>query len=100
MTDPEGVGLLLRFTATMTWIDVAWQIILATVGLAALAAACQGFLVRAMPAWERTALAVAGDAGDLAREGGATWVSLPAPVSAAASRGTDGAVVVEVLLGV
>lgn len=39
------------------------------------------------------ALAVAGDAGDLAREGGATWVSLPAPVSAAALRGTDGVVV-------
>lgn len=60
VTDPEGVGLLLRFTATMTWIDVAWQIILATVGLAALAAACQGFLIRAMPAWERTALVAAG----------------------------------------
>ncbi|MBX9595135.1 MAG: TRAP transporter fused permease subunit [Roseomonas sp.] len=60
VTDPEGVGLLLRFTATMTWVDVAWQIILATAGLAALAAACQGFLIRAMPGWERTALVVAG----------------------------------------
>lgn len=60
VTDPEGVGLLLRFTATMTWVDVAWQIVLATVGLAALAAACQGFLIRAMPAWERAALVVAG----------------------------------------
>src|SRR5690606_31422857 len=32
VTDPEGVGLLLALTPTMTWLDVAWQVILATLG--------------------------------------------------------------------
>ena len=60
VTDPEGVGLLLRFEGGMTWLDVAWQILLATIGLAALAAACQGYLIRALAGWERTLLVVAG----------------------------------------
>jgi TRAP transporter 4TM/12TM fusion protein len=60
VTDPEGVGLLLNFTPQMTWIDVAWQFVLAAAGLAALAAAAQGYGRRLMAAWERILLAVAG----------------------------------------
>ena len=60
VTDPEGVGLLLSLRDGMTWIDVAWQIGLATLGLAALAAACQGWLLRGLAGWERAAMAVAG----------------------------------------
>ena len=60
VTDPEGVGLLLQLRGDMTWLDVAWQVILATLGLAALAAACQGWLVRALAGWERAALVLAG----------------------------------------
>lgn len=60
VTDPEGVGLLLNLRGDMTWLDVAWQIILATLGLAALAAACQGWLLRALAGWERAALTLAG----------------------------------------
>lgn len=60
VTDPEGVGLLLAFKPGMGWGDVAWQIVLATGGLAALAAACQGFARHALSAWERAAWAVAG----------------------------------------
>jgi TRAP transporter 4TM/12TM fusion protein len=60
VTDPEGVGLLLRLEGGMTWLDVVWQVVLATLGLAALAAACQGWLLRGLAAWERVALAVAG----------------------------------------
>jgi len=60
VTDPEGVGLLLQLRGDMTWMDVAWQVVLATVGLAALASACQGWLLRGLAAWERWALALAG----------------------------------------
>ncbi|MGG5811906.1 TRAP transporter permease [Falsiroseomonas sp. CW058] len=60
VTDPEGVGLLLNMRGDMTWVDVAWQIVLATLGLAALAAACQGWLLRALAGWERAALTLAG----------------------------------------
>jgi TRAP transporter 4TM/12TM fusion protein len=60
VTDPHGVGLLLNMTGDMNWGDVAWQILLATLGLATLAAACQGYLRRAMPGWERAAAAIAG----------------------------------------
>lgn len=60
VTDPEGVGLLLNFTPNMGWIDVVWQTALAAGGLAALAAAAQGYGRRMMAGWERVALAVAG----------------------------------------
>ncbi len=60
VTDPQGVGLLLQMTPGMTWMDVAWQVVLATAGLAALAAACQGWLVRALAPWERAGLVLAG----------------------------------------
>ncbi|WP_270937490.1 TRAP transporter permease [Falsiroseomonas oryzae] len=60
VTDPEGVGLLLQLRGNMTWMDVAWQVLLATIGLAALSAACQGWLLRALAGWERWALVLAG----------------------------------------
>jgi TRAP transporter 4TM/12TM fusion protein len=60
VTDPQGVGLLLQLKPGMTWTDVAWQVALATAGLAALAAACQGWLVRALAGWERAGLVLAG----------------------------------------
>jgi TRAP transporter 4TM/12TM fusion protein len=60
VTDPEGVGLLLKLQGDMGWMDVAWQVVLATLGLAALAASCQGWLRRALAGWERAAMALAG----------------------------------------
>jgi TRAP transporter 4TM/12TM fusion protein len=60
VTDPQGVGLLLQLKPGMTWTDVAWQVALATAGLVALAAACQGWLVRALAGWERAGLVLAG----------------------------------------
>ena len=60
VTDPQGVGLLLQMKPGMTWMDVAWQVALATAGLAALASACQGWLVRALAGWERAGLVLAG----------------------------------------
>ena len=60
VTDPEGVGLLLNLTPTMNWGDVAWQIFLATGGLAALAAAAQGFARHALAGWERGLLTLVG----------------------------------------
>jgi TRAP-type uncharacterized transport system fused permease subunit len=60
VTDPEGVGLLLNFAPGMTWVDVVWQTILATLGLAALASACQGYAITAMATWERWLMALAG----------------------------------------
>ncbi|WP_376098676.1 TRAP transporter permease [Roseomonas sp. CCTCC AB2023176] len=60
VTDPEGVGLLLSLTPQMNWGDVAWQIILATLGLAALAAACQGFARTRLTILERTGFTLAG----------------------------------------
>ncbi len=60
VTDPEGVGLLLSLRGDMTWWDVAWQIALSTAGLAALAAACQGYAIRRLAAWERAGFTLAG----------------------------------------
>ncbi|WP_368417211.1 TRAP transporter permease [Falsiroseomonas sp.] len=60
VTDPDGVALLLQLRGDMGWQDVVWQVFLATAGLAALAAACQGWLLRGMAGWERWALALAG----------------------------------------
>ncbi|HEV7266912.1 MAG TPA: TRAP transporter fused permease subunit [Falsiroseomonas sp.] len=60
VTDPEGVGLLLRFEGAMGWGDVVWQVVLAVLGLAALSAATQGWLLRGLAQWERWALALAG----------------------------------------
>ncbi len=60
VTDPEGVGLLLNFRGDMTWIDVVWQFVLAAAGLAALAAAAQGYGLRLMTGWERAGFVLAG----------------------------------------
>jgi TRAP transporter 4TM/12TM fusion protein len=60
VTDPEGVGLLLSFAPGMGWADVAWQFALAAGGLAALAAACQGYARHLLAWWERLGFAIAG----------------------------------------
>ncbi|WP_149540844.1 TRAP transporter permease [Siccirubricoccus phaeus] len=60
VTDPDGVGLLLAFKPGMGWGDVLWQILLAAAGLAAMAAACQGYARRALARWERAGLGIAG----------------------------------------
>jgi TRAP transporter 4TM/12TM fusion protein len=60
VTDPEGIALLLAFKPGMTWLDVAWQVLLAAGGLAALAAAAQGHARRGLAAWERAGFALAG----------------------------------------
>jgi TRAP transporter 4TM/12TM fusion protein len=60
VTDPEGVGLLLSFREGMGWGDVAWQVLLAACGLAALAAAAQGYARRLLAGWERAGFALAG----------------------------------------
>lgn len=60
VTDPHGVGLLLSLTPDMTWLDVVWQVVLATAGLAALAAAAQGYAARRLLGWERLGFALAG----------------------------------------
>jgi TRAP transporter 4TM/12TM fusion protein len=60
ITDPAGVALLLNFLPGMDWTDVVWQVLLATLGLAALAAATQGFALAQMAGWERWSMAVAG----------------------------------------
>jgi TRAP transporter 4TM/12TM fusion protein len=60
VTDPEGIALLLGDKPGLTMADTVWQIALAAMGLAALAAACQGFLRHALAWWERSALVLAG----------------------------------------
>ena len=60
VTDPQGVGLLLNMLPGMTWVDVAEQVLFATLGLAALSSACQGFAITVMHAIERWLMAVAG----------------------------------------
>ncbi|MDB5317355.1 MAG: C4-dicarboxylate transporter permease [Rhodospirillales bacterium] len=60
VTDPEGVGLLLSYTPSMTWVDVVWQTFLAAAGLATLSAAAQGYAIRVLAVWERLAMAAAG----------------------------------------
>lgn len=60
VTAPEGIGLLLQMTPEMTWVDVAWQVVLATAGLAAFAAAAQGQARFRLAAWERWAAVLAG----------------------------------------
>jgi TRAP-type uncharacterized transport system fused permease subunit len=60
VTDPEGVGLLLNMLPGMDWMDVVEQVFFATVGLAALSAACQGYALTAMNALERWLMALGG----------------------------------------
>jgi TRAP-type uncharacterized transport system fused permease subunit len=58
--DPQGVGLLLQLPKGGSWIDVVLITGKAALGLAALAAAAQGWALRRATVPERLALAVAG----------------------------------------
>jgi TRAP transporter 4TM/12TM fusion protein len=60
VTDPLGVGLLLQRAPGMTWGDVGWITLLATLGLGLLAAAAQGMGLRRMAGWERWVSGIAG----------------------------------------
>ncbi len=60
VTDPHGVGLLLNMLPGMDWTDVVVQVFFATVGLAALSAACQGYAITTMNAVERWLMGLAG----------------------------------------
>lgn len=60
VTDPQGVGLLLNMLPGMTWMDVVQQVFFATLGLAALSSACQGYAMTVMNAVERWLMAAAG----------------------------------------
>jgi TRAP transporter 4TM/12TM fusion protein len=60
VTDPQGVGLLLNMLPGMDWMDVVEQVFFATLGLAALSSACQGFAITAMNAVERWLMALGG----------------------------------------
>ncbi|MCW8084350.1 TRAP transporter permease [Sabulicella glaciei] len=80
VTDPQGVGLLLNFVGDMTWVDVFWQIFFATLGLAGLASACQGFAITAMGTLERWMMGLAGLLMVFpAVLEAVTWDSIPAP---------------------
>ncbi|MBS7791216.1 TRAP transporter fused permease subunit [Roseococcus sp. SDR] len=60
VTDPQGVGLLLNMLPGMDWMDVVEQVFFATLGLAALSSACQGYAITAMNAVERWLMALGG----------------------------------------
>jgi TRAP transporter 4TM/12TM fusion protein len=60
VTDPQGVGLLLNMLPGMDWMDVVEQVLFATLGLAALSSACQGYAITAMNAAERWLMAIGG----------------------------------------
>jgi TRAP transporter 4TM/12TM fusion protein len=58
--DPQGVGLLLKLPKDGSWIDIAEITIKAALGLAALAAAAQGWALRRTTLDERILLTLAG----------------------------------------
>ena len=58
--DPQGVGLLLKIPAGGSWVDIALISAKAALGLAALAAAVQGWALRRTTAAERILLVLAG----------------------------------------
>ncbi|MDB5589971.1 TRAP transporter fused permease subunit [Enterovirga sp.] len=58
--DPDGVGLLLKIPKDGSWWSVIWVTLKTTLGLAALAAAAQGWALRRATGPERWALGVAG----------------------------------------
>lgn len=60
VTDPQGVGLLLNMLPGMDWMDVVEQVFFATLGLAALSAACQGYAITVMNTLERWVMALGG----------------------------------------
>ena len=58
--DPDGVGLLLKIPKDGTWLSIVWITAKTTLGLAALAAAAQGWALRRATAPERWVLGLAG----------------------------------------
>jgi len=58
--DPQGVGLVVRIPKGGSWVDIAQITIKAALGLAALAAAAQGWALRRTTTAERVLLVVAG----------------------------------------
>src|SRR5258707_8785727 len=52
--DPSGVALLLKRPPDGSWVHVAWVASTACIGIAALAAGTQKWLMRACSQWERT----------------------------------------------
>src|SRR5262249_58468085 len=58
--DPQGIGLLLKVPKDGSWIDIVLITAKATLGLAALAAAAQGWALRQTTLIERLLLVLAG----------------------------------------
>jgi TRAP-type uncharacterized transport system fused permease subunit len=58
--DPAGIALLLKVPPNASWLHVAWITITAVIGIAALAAGVQKWLLRACSQWERWILVVSG----------------------------------------
>jgi TRAP-type uncharacterized transport system fused permease subunit len=58
--DPEGIGLLLKIPKDGSWIDIVLITIKTALGLAALAAAAQGWALRRTTIAERALLVLAG----------------------------------------
>jgi len=58
--DPDGVGLLLKMPRDGSWLHVAWIALTACIGIGALAAGAQKWLLRACGQVERWALIACG----------------------------------------
>ena len=58
--DPAGIALLLKVPPNASWLHVAWITVTAIIGIAALAAGVQKWLLRACSQWERWVLVVSG----------------------------------------
>jgi len=58
--DPAGVGLLLKMPPDGSWLKVAWIALTACIGIAALAAGTQKWLLLECSQWERWTLIAAG----------------------------------------
>jgi TRAP transporter 4TM/12TM fusion protein len=58
--DPAGVGLLLKLPPEGSYAHVGWIAFTACIGIAALAAGAQNWLLRACALWERIVLVVSG----------------------------------------
>jgi TRAP-type uncharacterized transport system fused permease subunit len=58
--DPDGVGLLLKMPKDGSWLHVAWIALTASIGIGALAAGAQKWLLRACGPIERWALVACG----------------------------------------
>ncbi len=58
--DPDGIGLLLRIPAGGSWVDIVWISLTTAIGIAALAATAQNWLLRRFTLVERAAMFVSG----------------------------------------